>query len=82
MHFVYVLKNQSDNYYLGNTNNIERRLQEHNNGEEKSTRGSKWELVYYEAYLNKKYAVGREKKLKKNRRMKQLLLTRIKESLE
>ena len=84
MYYIYVIRDRdnSDRYYLGYTSNLENRLTSHNNGENRSTRGIKWELVYYEAYKNEYYARERERVLKRNRRMKQFLLSRIRESLK
>ena len=39
MWYVYVLKSKSSDFrYIGSTNNIERRLEEHNKGESRSTK--------------------------------------------
>jgi len=39
MYFVYILKSLKDNnFYIGRTNNIERRIKEHNNGRVQSTK--------------------------------------------
>ena len=39
MWYVYVLKSQTKDFkYIGSTNDLERRLQEHNNGESQSTK--------------------------------------------
>ncbi len=81
MYYVYVIQNEAKKFYLGYTENLEKRLTDHNEGGTESTKNHKWELVYYEAYSNKRYAYEREQTLKKNRRMKTLLLKRIKESL-
>ena len=36
-----------DRYYIGSTNNLDRRLREHNSGHTKSTRSGKpWDLVF------------------------------------
>lgn len=68
MYFVYVLKSvQGDELYVGSTNNVERRLAEHNKGAEISTRRyMPWDLYYYEAYPTEKLARLREKRLKYN----------------
>ena len=51
--------------YIGHTDNLKRRFEEHNKGQEKSTRDRKpFELVYYEACLNLKNAIKREKYFK------------------
>ena len=82
MFYVYVLRcKDDDSFYLGFTSNLEQRVNAHNNEQNISTAGRKWVLVYYEAYVSESYARKRENNLKKNRRMKQLLLKRVHESL-
>ena len=48
MYYVYVLLtiDESKNFYIGFTENIEKRLKEHNEGLNMSTKHCKWELVY------------------------------------
>lgn len=58
MHYVYVLRNEKNAYYIGYTNNIERRITEH----KKHRPG--FVLVYYEAYEYDLPARHREQKLK------------------
>ncbi len=62
-YFTYVLKSEKDNnYYTGYTNNLERRFEEHCQGQVKSTRERRpFKLVYYEACLCQKDAIHREK---------------------
>lgn len=66
MFYVYVLQSKLDNtFYTGLTRDIKRRLDEHNSGISKSTKGKiPLELVYYEFCLNYKDAMKREKYLK------------------
>lgn len=66
MFYTYVLKSQVDGkFYTGFTNNLKRRLSEHNKGLVSSTkRRIPFELVYYEACRNEKDAIVREKYLK------------------
>lgn len=61
-YYVYVLLSKKDHkFYIGYTNNIGKRLREHENGEVAST---KWRLpvilIYYEMHLNQKDALRRE----------------------
>jgi putative endonuclease len=59
MYFVYVIKNlENDELYIGYTNNLERRFQEHKQN------FSKDKIIYHEAYLYEKDARDRERKLK------------------
>ena len=83
MHYVYVLRQVGGGrFYLGFTSDLRRRLKEHNAGGNTSTRGSRWRLLYYEAYWSEEAARAREAKLKRNRRMQQLLMARLKSPLE
>jgi len=78
MFYVYCLKSiRYNEWYTGHTNDIARRLHEHNAGENTSTAKYKpWKLVYYEACLNKDDAIRREQYLKtsQGRRMLKLRL--------
>lgn len=66
MFYVYILKSiLNSQIYLGSTNNLKKRLKDHNDGKViSSKRYMPWSLVYYEAYLSEKLARIREKKLK------------------
>lgn len=68
MYTVYVLENQRDgSWYIGQTDNLKRRLTQHNSGNGGRTtrvRSGPWKLMYAEAYCDKKDALGREKFLK------------------
>jgi putative endonuclease len=67
MYYAYILENQNDkSLYIGYTNDLKRRLKEHFDGYACRTTSSKgnWKLIYYEAYLIKEDALGREKFLK------------------
>ena len=66
MFFVYVLKSQLyKKSYVGHTDNIDRRLKEHNSGRNNFTRRYvPWSIVYTEKYDNIDDAVKREKALK------------------
>jgi len=66
MFYVYVLKSKKDNrLYIGYTNDLKRRIHEHNKGKNFSTahRGI-FSLVYYESFKSQKDASTREKQLK------------------
>lgn len=64
--YTYVLRSLKDKkLYTGSTNDLKRRLKQHNDGEVPSTSYRRpLELVYYEARLNEKTARKREKYLK------------------
>jgi len=66
VYFTYVLKSQKDGMlYIGYTENLDKRILEHNSGKVKSTKyRTPFELVYYEACRNLEDALHREKYLK------------------
>lgn len=65
--------------YVGLTSDLRKRLREHNQGLNLSTRRHKpWKIIYYEACLNKKDAVRREGYLKTTQG-RRLLNRRLKE---
>jgi putative endonuclease len=65
MQYVYVLMSQKDGkWYTGCTEDLQKRLRQHNNQEVTSTkRRSPFELIYYEASIDKNDAFAREKYL-------------------
>jgi len=65
-YYVYVLQSSiDDNFYVGYTNDLKRRILEHNRGIVKSTENRKpLKLVYCEVSLNQTDAILREKYLK------------------
>jgi len=66
MFYSYVLKSNVDGkLYIGYTDNLKRRIKEHNTGHTESTKIRKpFELVYYEACIDKYKAIAREKYFK------------------
>jgi len=83
MHYVYLLKSKKSDYlYMGSTNNLERRLIEHNKGSVYSTKKyAPFRLAYYEAYLDRQDAIERENKLKHHGGVIGHLKKRLKNSL-
>jgi len=64
---VYILYSISiDKYYVGHTDDIERRLTEHNTGQTRytSSRGNPWKLVYQENYPSRSLAIKKEREIK------------------
>ena len=56
---------KDDRLYIGFTSNLAKRLKEHNDGKNESTKNRmSFILVYYEAHLTKEIAIAREKFLK------------------
>ncbi|MCB0374205.1 MAG: GIY-YIG nuclease family protein, partial [Muricauda sp.] len=65
-YYAYVLRSLVDGrLYKGYTEDIKKRLEEHNLGKSKSTKGYlPWELVYLEKFETRKEAIEREKYFK------------------
>ena len=66
MYYVYVLESQENlDLYKGYTDDLNKRIREHNSGLTESTKNNQpWHLVYCEIFLDKKDAIEREKFLK------------------
>lgn len=66
MYTVYILLSEKDNKrYIGFTDNLERRLIEHNSGKVKSTKNRRpLKVIYTEEYSSKTEALRREKQIK------------------
>ena len=66
MYFVYILYSlRADRYYIGQTDNLDNRLQRHNSGLVRSTKAYlPWELKYSEVYATRSEAVQREREVK------------------
>ncbi|MBI2068668.1 MAG: GIY-YIG nuclease family protein [Candidatus Yanofskybacteria bacterium] len=80
--FAYVIESKkTEELYIGYSNDLRRRLEEHNNGENRSTKHNyPWKLIYYEACINQQDAIRREKYLKTNQG-RRLLKSRVREYL-
>jgi len=65
-YFVYVLlSNRDKRLYTGFTDNLTKRVKEHNRGWVESTKDRRpLDLIYFEGYKDKKSALSREKYLK------------------
>ena len=70
MFSLYILQSEFDkSYYVGHTDNIERRFKEHNNGKCRYTgKKTPWILVYKEEYFTRSDAMKREYEIKKQKR--------------
>jgi len=80
MFYVYVLKSKKDKKcYIGFTNDLRRRFQEHNDGKNRSTFYRRpFELIYYECYRDRDIAKRRETQVKGGK-AHTALLKRLKE---
>ena len=81
MFTLYILYSEKiDRYYVGYTNDIHRRLSEHNRFKGKFTdSGIPWKVVYTEQYISKIEAKNRERFIKR-KKSKQFILELIKNS--
>lgn len=67
MYYLYILKNETNQFYFGQTNNLQRRLHDHNNdnGAKFVKFNGKFRLEYFEKYVDRNIAMKREKQIKK-----------------
>jgi len=66
MYSVYILKSKKNGrYYIGQTDNLVKRFNEHNLGKSKSTKSYRpWEIIHKEDFFSRREAIKRERKLK------------------
>ncbi len=76
MNYTYILKCNDNTLYTGWTNNLDKRIKDHNDGN-----GAKYtkprrpvELVYYEKFETKEEAMKREYAIKRLTRAQKMLL--------
>ncbi len=83
MYYVYVLQSKKDrSLYIGYTNDLKRRFEEHNKKLSRSTKfKTPFQLVYYEAYQSRADARYREDNLKRYSGAYTHLRRRIKNSV-
>ncbi len=83
MFYVYIIKSKKDRKcYIGSTNNLKKRIKEHNAGKVLSTKYRKpFVLVYYEAFRSEKDARTREQRLKNYGKATTELYKKLKNSL-
>ena len=81
--FVYILRTSSDTFYIGQTNNLEKRIEEHKSKSSKSAKYiryfSSFDLVYHEKHATRNKAMKREAELKRLTRVKKEALIREKD---
>jgi putative endonuclease len=67
MFYVYLLHSIADaGFYIGYSTDLKRRLSEHKQGAAFATKHrGPWKLIYYEAYVDRDDAEGRERYLKR-----------------
>ena len=68
MYYIYILRSEDNNLYIGQTNNLEKRIREHIRHLEKAAKFTKehdgFKLVYKEAFETRLESMRREKQLK------------------
>ena len=78
--YVYVLGARKKPFktYVGWTKDVRKRLKKHNLGlGAKFTRGRKWKLLYFESLKSKSKAMAREYQIKKDRKFRKLIKSKI-----
>jgi len=73
MYYVYVIKSECGRFYIGSTDNIEKRVEQHNSKQFKAwtNRYDNWTLVYKEVFNSRTETIKREKRIKKMKGGKQ-----------
>ena len=84
MYYVYLLRCKDNSLYCGQTNNIMKRIQEHNGSKNKSAKYTKGRrpvvLVYTEKVSSLSKALKREREIKKlTKQRKELLVLEFKQ---
>ena len=78
MFTVYILRTSSNTLYIGQTNNLEKRLKEHQAKGSQSAKYTRYfsslELVYSETFATREKAMQREAQLKKLTKAKKEIL--------
>ena len=84
MYYVYVISSVvTKELYTGYTNNLDKRIGEHNTNKSKSTKNKgKWILIYAEMYKAKEDAKKREDRLKQHGQGMNELKKRIQGNLQ
>jgi putative endonuclease len=67
--YVYILQSHKDgSYYVGSTQDLEERIQRHNQGRSLYTKGKRpWKLLYSEEFPDRSSAIKREGYLKRQK---------------
>jgi putative endonuclease len=77
-YYVYIVKCKDKSYYTGVTNSLERRIEEHNTGKERSAytyNKRPVKLVWYEVFSDIEEAISTEKQIKGwSRRKKEAII--------
>jgi putative endonuclease len=73
-YYVYVIKSAEGYLYTGMTEDLNRRLSEHNSKSKSfwTKRGTSWEIIYFEEFNNRQEAMKRERWMKSGHGTKHL----------
>lgn len=84
MHYIYLLQSTKNNsLYIGCTSDLNKRIQEHNEGKSSYTKKYlPWKLVYFEGYCAKVDAYNREHSLKLHAQGLRRLKERLRNTLQ
>jgi len=68
--YVYIIQSHKDgSYYIGSTQDLDERLDRHNQGRSLYTKTKRpWKLVYKEEHADRSSAVRREKEIKSRKK--------------
>ncbi|WP_167619537.1 GIY-YIG nuclease family protein [Maribellus sediminis] len=71
-YYLYILQSEKNGrYYVGSTQNVNERLQQHNWSRTPSTKsGTPWKLVYTEEFSDRSLAIQREYEIKRKKSRK------------
>jgi predicted GIY-YIG superfamily endonuclease len=68
MYFAYVLENAAGKFYVGHTEDLDRRVSQHNDqtarGEKFCPKNGPWRLVWSEGHPDRSSAMARERQIK------------------
>ena len=82
--YVYIIKtfnSKVDKTYVGYTNNLKKRLFDHNNKKgAKATKGHYWKLIFKKRFYSKSKAMSYEYKIKNDKLLRQYIINNCKNS--
>ncbi|KMQ49614.1 hypothetical protein CHISP_3486 [Chitinispirillum alkaliphilum] len=66
MYYIYILRSDEGKYYIGSTEDVEKRIDQHNSKKYKSwsSRYNNWVLVHKEEFATRRESLIREKEIK------------------
>ena len=68
MYHAYILENSKGRFYIGHTDDLERRIAQHNDPDASASKyapkNGPWQLVWSESYVDRGAAMQRERQIK------------------